>query len=125
MRKIKKWAAALKEDLVIAHLASLHAGTPFLAKILLLCTLAYALSPIDLIPDFIPVLGILDDLLIIPLGIYLAFKFIPVHVIEECREKAKTYTWKKRKNIWMAMLILIFWISIFVIVYLNYFRNEQ
>ncbi|MCM4157662.1 DUF1232 domain-containing protein [Gramella sp. AN32] len=124
MGKIREWAAGLKKELVVAHLLSKHPGTPFSAKIILFGTLAYALSPIDLIPDFIPVLGLLDDLLIIPLGIYLAFKLIPPQIIAECRETARTFTWNKKKNIWAAVLILIFWISIFVFVYLKYFREK-
>jgi len=63
--------------------------TPWVAKALAACTAAYALSPIDLIPDFIPVLGVLDDLLIVPAGIALAIRLIPAEVLEEAREKAK------------------------------------
>lgn len=118
--KLKGWARKLKSKLVVAHLASIHLATPWYAKMVLFVTLAYALSPIDLIPDFIPVLGILDDLIIVPAGIWIAFRMIPASIIQECISRAETFKWNKKKNRVMAVLIIVFWISIFAILYVRY-----
>ena len=71
------------------RLVMAHAGTPRAAKWLAVGLLAYALSPIDLIPDFIPVVGHLDDALILPLGLWLLKRLVPAHVQRECRERAR------------------------------------
>jgi uncharacterized membrane protein YkvA (DUF1232 family) len=76
------------------------------AKIFVAIVVAYALSPIDLIPDFIPVLGYIDDLIIIPAGIYISLKMIPREVLDECREKAQS-TFFDSKTKWAAALIII------------------
>jgi uncharacterized membrane protein YkvA (DUF1232 family) len=88
----KSWKAEskkLKKEVVALYLASKHPKTPWYAKVLAVLIIGYALSPIDLIPDFIPVLGYLDDLIIIPAGIALLIKIIPGDVLEECRSKAQ------------------------------------
>lgn len=85
---VKHWAKALKHDVVALWIAARDPRTPATAKIVAACVAAYALSPIDLIPDFIPVLGYLDDLLIVPLGILLAGRLIPASLIEEFRRLA-------------------------------------
>ena len=85
--KIKKSLLELKKQVHVVYLASRDRRTPWYAKAVAGLTVAYALSPIDLIPDFIPVLGYLDDLLIIPVGIALAIKLIPKEVMAEAREK--------------------------------------
>jgi uncharacterized membrane protein YkvA (DUF1232 family) len=88
LEKLKSWARSLKKEILALYLASRHPLTPIHAKVLALAIIAYALSPIDLIPDFIPVLGLLDDLILLPLGIYLVIKMIPPEVMAECRAKA-------------------------------------
>lgn len=113
MEKLKQWARNLKKKLVIVHLASKDSRTPWYAKALIYLIVAYALSPIDLIPDFIPVIGYLDDLLIVPLGLYFALKLVPEEVLAEARIKAESYEWRKSKNVWVAVLIILFWILIF------------
>ena len=70
------------------YLAARHSGTPWYAKLLVAGVAAYAFSPVDLIPDFIPVLGLLDDLILLPLGIALAIRLIPPEVMIECRARA-------------------------------------
>ncbi len=70
------------------YLAARHSGTPWYAKLLVAGIVAYAFSPIDLVPDFIPVLGLLDDLILLPLGIAVAIRLIPPDVLTECRAKA-------------------------------------
>jgi len=82
------WARSLKRNTYALYLAARHPGVPVLAKILTALVAAYALSPIDLIPDFIPVLGYLDDMLLLPLGIALAIKLVPGPIWEECRQQA-------------------------------------
>jgi uncharacterized membrane protein YkvA (DUF1232 family) len=90
-----------------------HVQTPWYAKILIIITLGYLLSPIDLIPDFIPILGYLDDLVIVPLLIILSIKLIPNHVVTECREKAQeqlnTVGKPKKTAWWFAVLIVVFY----------------
>src|SRR5918999_619753 len=88
IQKLKAIAARLKRELFALHLAARDPRTPWYAKVLVAGVVAYALSPIDLIPDPIPILGYLDDLLLLPLGIYLALKMIPEPVLAECRQKA-------------------------------------
>jgi len=82
----KTTAKKLKQPLNIVFHASRHPDTPWWVKAWILIVVAYALSPIDLIPDFIPVLGYLDDLLLVPAGLYIAMKLIPTHVLVDSRE---------------------------------------
>jgi uncharacterized membrane protein YkvA (DUF1232 family) len=88
--KWEKWVSVLKQDTYALYLASRDRRVPWAAKIVLIVVAAYALSPIDLIPDFIPVFGYLDDMILLPLGIALAIKLIPDEVWEECRAEART-----------------------------------
>jgi uncharacterized membrane protein YkvA (DUF1232 family) len=88
MEGLKAWARALKRDVVALWLAARDPRTPLAAKLLAGLVAAYALSPIDLIPDFIPVLGYLDDLLLLPVGIWLAVRLIPAELIAEFRAAA-------------------------------------
>jgi uncharacterized membrane protein YkvA (DUF1232 family) len=90
LSRIKSWAQRLKRDSHAIYLASRDPRVPWYAKALAIAVAAYALSPIDLIPDFIPVVGYLDDLLIVPLGIWLVVRLIPDEVMAECRAKADT-----------------------------------
>jgi uncharacterized membrane protein YkvA (DUF1232 family) len=92
MSLIKQWrqrAGQIKVETYAIYLAYRDPRTPWYAKLLVAGVIAYAVSPIDLIPDFIPVLGVLDDLIIVPLGIALSLKMIPQEVMTECREKAR------------------------------------
>lgn len=83
-------ARALKAELVALGIAARDPATPWLARVLVLAVAAYALSPIDLIPDFIPVLGYVDDLLIVPLGIAMAIRLIPPHIMARARQQAQS-----------------------------------
>jgi len=85
---LKEWSRILKRDVHAVRLAARDPRVPWYAKALALAVAAYALSPIDLIPDFIPVLGYLDDLILIPLGIALVMKLIPAEVLAEHRAQA-------------------------------------
>ena len=88
MERLRAWARALKRDVMALWLAARDPRVPLLAKVLSGLVAAYALSPIDLIPDFIPVLGYLDDLLIVPAGIWLAVRLIPPPVLADLRALA-------------------------------------
>ena len=88
MERMKHWARAVKRDAVALYIASRDPRTPWLTKAVALAVAAYAMSPIDLIPDFIPVLGHLDDLVIVPLGILLVVRLIPGELISEFRASA-------------------------------------
>ena len=86
---LRERAHALKQETFALYLAARHRDTPWYAKLLVAGIVAYALSPIDLIPDFVPVLGYLDDLILLPLGIALALRMIPPAVLAECRARAQ------------------------------------
>ncbi len=85
---LKSWAKKVKRDAVTLWFAARHPRAPWYAKALGVFVVAYALSPIDLIPDFIPVLGYLDDVILLPGLIWLAIRMIPAPVLAECRDKA-------------------------------------
>jgi uncharacterized membrane protein YkvA (DUF1232 family) len=113
IQKLKKYAKALKKDIRAVYLAYKRPDVSWYAKVLAALVVGYALSPIDLIPDFIPVLGYLDDLLLIPAGIYLVVKLIPAAVMEECRLQAEeAFRGGKPKNWIAAAVIIILWILI-------------
>lgn len=92
LEKLKQRARHLKAETLALYLAARDPRTPWYAKLLVAGIAAYALSPIDLIPDFVPVLGYLDDLILIPLGITLAIKLVPPSVLAECRKQAQETT---------------------------------
>jgi uncharacterized membrane protein YkvA (DUF1232 family) len=85
LARLKTWARRLKIDILAIARAARDPRTPWLARLIALLVVAYAASPIDLIPDFIPVLGLLDDLILLPLGIALVLQLIPKHVMAEHR----------------------------------------
>ena len=107
---IKRKAGEVKREIFALHLAVRDPRTPWYAKVIVLCVVAYALSPIDLIPDPIPILGYLDDLLLLPLGIYLALKLIPREVLTDCREQAMMRGEPLAPNWYAAVLIVSLWL---------------
>lgn len=116
INELKKRAAELKKNIGILYLAYRHPKTPWYAKLAAILTVIYALSPIDLIPDFIPVLGYLDDLILIPAGIALSLKLIPEEVIVECRQNSEQNMNLKSKGIYGGIIIAAIWIIIIYIV---------
>jgi uncharacterized membrane protein YkvA (DUF1232 family) len=88
LERMKSWARLIKRDIATLWFAARHPSVPWFAKAVAAATVAYALSPIDLIPDFVPVLGYLDDLVIVPAGILLAVRLIPDHILSELRSQA-------------------------------------
>lgn len=115
---LKIRAQKLKSDIPAVFIALKKKETPLIAKILACVTVAYALSPIDLIPDFIPVLGYLDDIILLPILIALTLKFIPKDLFDECRSESETlwYNGKPKKWYFAIPIILVWIILIFFII---------
>ncbi len=106
-----------KREIYALYLAYRDPRVPLYARLLAACVVAYALSPVDLIPDFVPVLGHLDDAFLIPLGAALAVKLIPPQVLAECREKADAFFAETRPKIWAGVLFVIaFWLFVLLLV---------
>jgi len=112
---LKSWkakAVGLKNETYALYLASKDPRTPWYAKALAVLIIGYALSPVDFIPDFLPVIGYLDDLVIVPAGIALLIKMIPREIMEECRSKSRSQPLSGKKN-WVAASIIFFiWMSV-------------
>ena len=110
LSRIKIWARSLKRDAHAIYLASRDPRVPWYAKALAIAVAAYALSPIDLIPDFIPVIGYLDELFILPLGIWLVVWLIPPEIMVEYRAKADQSSERPTSRAAMVAIILL-WIA--------------
>jgi uncharacterized membrane protein YkvA (DUF1232 family) len=123
LRKWKQTVKKLKEDIYTLYLAARDPRIPFAAKVVLVLTVAYAFSPIDLIPDFIPIIGYLDDLLILPLGIWLSIKLIPEPILHQYRQRAKAEIMHKKPNYFMAVAIVIIWLLIGYWIYQSYLKQ--
>ena len=109
-------AEKLRLELSALFLVYQDPRTPWYAKLFTALVVAYALSPIDLIPDFVPVLGYLDDLLIVPLGISLALRMVPSDVIEDCRERAKSAQSEVQHRSWLGIsLVVIAWLAVLLV----------
>ena len=116
LERLKERARQLKEETYALYLAARHPQTPWYAKLLVAGIVAYALSPIDLIPDFIPVLGYLDELVLVPLGIALAIRLIPPPVLAECRTRARDVLREgKPVSRTAAAVIVALWIAVAVV----------
>jgi uncharacterized membrane protein YkvA (DUF1232 family) len=117
--KLRDWARAIKRDAHAIYLAARDPRVPWYAKALALCVAGYALSPIDLIPDFIPVLGYLDDLIIVPLGIMGVVMLIPPEIMAEHRATAALAAERPTSRtaaavialVWIASLALVGWLG--------------
>ena len=109
-QELRAWARDLKRDVLALYLAARDKRTPWLARVLALLVAAYALSPIDLIPDFVPVLGYLDDIILVPLGIWLVLRLIPADLIAEHRAAAMLIARRPVSRI-AAAVIAIVWIG--------------
>ena len=112
--QIKQKAKKIKKEIRALYLAYKRSDVPFYAKLVSILVVGYALSPIDLIPDFIPVLGYLDDLILVPLGIAFAIKLIPSNIMNECRQQSETIFNEGNPKNWIAGgIIICIWIAIF------------
>lgn len=109
MSRLSEWARELKRQTLVVYFAARDPRTPWLARLLALGIAAYALSPIDLIPDFIPVLGYLDDLVIVPLGLMLVLRLIPADVLASSQAKAESAVDKPTSPA-MATAIVALWV---------------
>lgn len=111
---LKRRAKELKRELATIWFCARHPRTPFVAKALAAAIVAYAFSPIDLIPDFIPVLGFVDDVILLPMGIWLVLKLIPDDVMRECRAAAAAWLEAKRdrpRSYAGAAVIILLWLG--------------
>jgi len=113
---LKRWARAMESDGLTLWFCCRHPGTPLLPKILALLVVGYFLSPIDLIPDFIPILGYLDELILLPISIYFILKLIPRPVLIDCRVEAEVWSAHHKptpKSIAGALVIMLLWMVFF------------
>ena len=113
MQRLKTWASALKRDVLALWFACRDPRTPTIAKILAVIIVAYALSPIDLIPDFIPVLGLLDELILLPIALWLVLKLVPAAAMNDARVQAQAWVEARRpkpRNWIAAAAIVVLWI---------------
>jgi uncharacterized membrane protein YkvA (DUF1232 family) len=111
IRRLESWARKLKVEVYALYLAYRDPRVSWYARVFAAIVVGYAFSPVDLIPDVVPVLGYLDDLILVPLGVALATKMIPPHVLAECREKARD-TEDRPVNKVAAVVIVIVWIAL-------------
>ena len=121
MRNLKERAKKLKTDIPAVFLALKEKKTPWYAKLLAATVIVYAFSPIDLIPDFIPVLGYLDDLIILPALIALCIRCIPKEVLEDCRARAAGM-WNdgKQKKWYYAVPFVLIWVAVITLIVLAF-----
>lgn len=111
---LKRWAGRLKVEVYALYLAYRDPRVPLYARIFAACVVGYAFSPIDLIPDMIPVLGYLDDLIVIPLGVAIAIRMIPAEVLEECREKSRSVQDRPVNRV-AAVVVVAVWVALAVL----------
>ncbi len=119
-QRLLAWAKRIRQDTLALWFAARHPDTPLAPKLLALFLAAYAFSPIDLIPDFIPVLGYLDEAILLPLGIALCLRMIPEPILVECRAKAADWFEARRgkpSSRWGAVFIVAVWIGVGVLLW--------
>ena len=112
MSNLRAWAKALKRDVITLWFALKHPLTPWHARAFAAVLTAYALSPIDLIPDFIPILGYLDDLIIVPVGVWLLLRMVPTQVLTDSKDQADEWFRQgktKPMSLWGLIIILLIW----------------
>jgi uncharacterized membrane protein YkvA (DUF1232 family) len=114
MVRLRAWAEAIKRDVVALYIAGRDPRVPWYVKLAAVAVAAYALSPIDLIPDFIPVLGYLDDVIILPVALLLVLKMIPAPLMAEFRQEAQRRAERPTSRAG-AILIVAIWIAAFVL----------
>lgn len=112
--RLKSRARALKNETFAVYLAAKDSRTPWYARVIAICTVAYALSPIDLIPDFIPILGHLDDIIIVPAGIALTVRLIPADALEEAWGKVTGSGVEGSAGYVGAGIVAIVWIVVLI-----------
>lgn len=118
VENLKRWAKLVKRDAVAVYYAARDKRTPVLARVLAVAIAAYAFSPIDLIPDFIPIIGYLDDLVIVPLGLLLVIRMLPAVVLQDSRDKALASLARPKSYLAAAVVLGIWLLCIALVVYL-------
>lgn len=118
--RLQRWARSIRADVIAVYFAAKDPRVPWYAKALAVCVAGYALSPIDLIPDFIPVLGYLDDVVIVPLGILAVVKLVPPDVMAEHRAAAALVSEKPTSWIAATAIALIWTASIALVIWWGY-----
>lgn len=112
LENLRHKALSLKLELSALNLAAHDPRTPKAVRMLTLAVISCALSPIDLIPDFIPIVGHLDDLLLVPAGIWLALRLIPAEVLNDCRQQVMNAETRPSRNYWAALMIAAIWLGL-------------
>lgn len=112
---LRRWKDLVSGEVLTLYFAARHPRTPIFAKVLAGAVVAYALSPIDLVPDFIPLLGYLDDLILVPAGIALALRLVPSPVLIECRAKAQTWGRRLERSLVAGAIIVVAWLILVVL----------
>jgi uncharacterized membrane protein YkvA (DUF1232 family) len=131
IQRLKNWAAILKRDVMTLWFACRDPRTPWYARVLTMLIVAYALSPIDLIPDFIPVLGYLDELILMPVGIYLVMKLVPAEALADARAKARSWVESRqpKPRNWVAaavialVWVLVLWAAFVLVIWPTFFLD--
>jgi uncharacterized membrane protein YkvA (DUF1232 family) len=120
---LKAEANGLKRQACAVCLAARHPRTPWYAKALAACVIAYAASPVDLIPDFIPVLGYLDDLVLVPAGVALVIRLVPRDVWDDCLARSAEPAMDRRTG-WIAAIVITFlWLSLAAVIARTFFAH--
>ncbi|HEV8647039.1 MAG TPA: YkvA family protein [Burkholderiales bacterium] len=115
LQRLKNWAVTLKREVMVLWFACRDPRTPWYARVLTMLIVAYAFSPIDLIPDFIPVLGYLDELILLPVGIYLVLKLVPAQALTDARARAQSWVESRQpkpRNWIAAAVIVLVWVTL-------------
>ena len=125
-QRLKRWALELENEGLTLWFCCRHPGMPLVPKLLALLVVGYFLSPIDLIPDFIPVLGYLDELILLPVSIYLILKLVPGPVLIECRAQAIAWTAQHQptpRSMIAAVVIILLWMALFWVLWEHWGEN--
>ena len=123
LQRAKNWAKAIKRDVVAVYFAARDPRTPTVARVLAIAVAAYALSPIDLIPDFVPIIGYLDDLIIVPLGLLSVIRMLPAEVLIAARLRASEEIARPRSYA-AAVVIVVVWLAAVTAFALWWFGRE-
>ena len=125
-QRIRSWANELKSDVLVLWFALKNSRTPLIARTVAFITVAYALSPIDLIPDFVPILGYLDDLILIPIFIWITIKLVPGDVMAQSRKQAKEWLESNQlnpKSYLGLVIILLIWLLLIWVCAKSYYGD--
>jgi len=126
INRLQNWANLLKRDVMVLWFAVKNPETPLVAKSLAVVAVAYALSPIDLIPDFIPILGYIDDIILIPMFVWITLKFVPEEVISQSRQQAISWlsTNKLKPKSYLGLAIILFiWLFVSVALFQTFIKT--